>query len=235
MPGTLFGDDPIPTSPSPDWITAHCDGGARGNPGPAGFGAVLTDTAGHPLAELSEFLGVCSNNVAEYRGLLASLDWALAHGYTHLRVVSDSLLMVNQIKGRFKVNSPDLRPLWEDARRKIAKFAAFDIAHALRHKNKDADRLANEAMDRGMDRGPNSSEPARGMGRGPNSSEPARGMGGGPNSSEPARGMGKTAAQKPPSASAPPPMLRGFVRDGAIHLLGDGVLKEGTFVKVIPE
>lgn len=204
MSQTLFGDDPAPIS-SGAW-TAHCDGGSRGNPGPAGFGAVLVDPSGHKAAELSEFLGTVTNNVAEYRGLLATLDWALAHNVAHLKVVSDSLLMVQQIKGRYKVNSADLRPLWEQARQKIAKIARFEIEHALRHKNKDADRLANEAMDRGT-------------------GKPAAG-----------RPQPSAAAAKPAPASAPKPaMLRGFVRDGAIHLLGSHSLPDGTFVKVVPE
>jgi probable phosphoglycerate mutase len=132
------------------WVIAHCDGGARGNPGPAGYGAILQDSDGHVLAELSGFLGVRSNNVAEYAGLLACLDWALQHRHPRLRVISDSLLMVRQMEGRFKVKSPDLRPLWEQARQRAARLDQFEIAHALRHKNKDADRLANLAMDRGQ-------------------------------------------------------------------------------------
>ena len=140
-------------TPSTGWITAHCDGGARGNPGPAGFGALIQDAAGNVLAELSEFLGIQTNNFAEYSGLLASLDFALAHGHRRLRVVSDSELMVKQIQGKYQVKSPGLRPLFDQAKKKIAQLEAFEIVHALRHKNKDADRLANQAMDRGMNRG----------------------------------------------------------------------------------
>jgi len=132
------------------WVTAHCDGGARGNPGPAGFGAVVTDADGKVLAELSEFLGIQTNNFAEYSGLLASLEYALGHGHRRLRVVSDSELMVKQIQGKYQVKSPGLRPLYEQAKKKIAQLEGFEIVHALRHKNKDADRLANQAMDRGM-------------------------------------------------------------------------------------
>jgi len=150
---SLFPDPPAAASAAAGWITAHCDGGARGNPGPAGFGALVEDAEGHVLAELSEFLGIQTNNVAEYSGLLAVLDFALAHGHCRLRVVSDSELMVKQIQGAYKVKSPGLRPLYEQARGKIAQLEAFAIAHALRHKNKDADRLANQAMDRGMGRG----------------------------------------------------------------------------------
>jgi ribonuclease HI len=135
------------------WISAHCDGGARGNPGPAGFGALIQDADGAVIAELSEFLGIQTNNFAEYSGLLASLDFALSNGHPRLRVVSDSELMVKQIQGSYKVKSSILRPLYDQARKKIAQLEGFQITHALRHKNKDADRLANQAMDRGMRRG----------------------------------------------------------------------------------
>src|ERR1700760_656065 len=142
------------------WINAPCQGGARGNPGPAGYGAVIQDDHGNVLAELSEFLGMRTNNFAEYSGLLACLQYALDHHHSRLRVVSDSELMVKQIQGKYRVNSPDLKPLWQEARNRIAKLEAFEISHALRHKNKDADRLANEAMDRGMRRNPSSGQTA---------------------------------------------------------------------------
>jgi len=143
----LFSDAPAPDTSG--WVTAHCDGGARGNPGPAGFGAIVHDAHGGLLAELSEFLGHRTNNFAEYSGLLACLQWALDHGQRRLKVVSDSELMVKQIQGKYKVRSPDLLPLWQEAKRRIAQLEGFEISHALRHKNKEADRLANEAMDRG--------------------------------------------------------------------------------------
>jgi probable phosphoglycerate mutase len=151
-PPSLFPETHPSAGPSNSWITAHCDGGARGNPGPSGFGALIQDADGQVLAELSEFLGIQTNNFAEYSGLLASLDYALAHGHRRLRVVSDSELMVKQIKGQYQVKSPGLRPLYDQARKKIAQLDGFEIVHALRHKNKDADRLANQAMDRGMKR-----------------------------------------------------------------------------------
>ena len=113
---------------------------------------MIEDADGHVLAELSEFLGIRTNNFAEYSGLLASLDFALGHGYRRLRVISDSELMVKQIQGKYQVKSPGLRPLFEQAKKKISQLDGFEIVHALRHKNKDADRLANLAMDRGMKR-----------------------------------------------------------------------------------
>src|ERR1700720_2811827 len=160
---TLFSEPSTPAAANPEkssWINAHCDGGARGNPGPAGYGAVIQDDRGTILAELSEFLGMRTNNFAEYAGLLACLQYALDHHHPRLRVVSDSELMVKQIQGKYKVNSPDLRPLWQEAKNRIAGLEAFEISHALRHKNKDADRLANQAMDRGMNRSPTPSQPA---------------------------------------------------------------------------
>ncbi len=311
---TLFPDT------SQETITAHCDGGARGNPGPAGFGAHITDSSGHVIAELSEFLGIRTNNFAEYSGLLASLQYALDHGHRALRVISDSELMVKQIQGKYKVNSPDLKPLWQEAKSRIARLDRFEIAHALRHKNKEADRLANEAMDRGMKRGPDPTD--RGMRRGPDPTD--RGMRRGPDPND--RGMKRgTATQQfevghpehsegpaslpqtpktsaefrpvsstpaaqasvqslcaaphpaaipyPNKSTAPPPprsfdpratssttapetchpersegpaslpqtppptptMLRGFARDGVIHILGPHTLSNGTFVKIIPE
>ncbi|GAC1423560.1 MAG: hypothetical protein NVSMB62_19990 [Acidobacteriaceae bacterium] len=151
---SLFAVPPATSSPAAraGWIFAHCDGGARGNPGPSGFGAVVTGPEGELIAELSEFLGVQTNNYAEYSGLLAVLDFALQHQHPKLKVVSDSELMVKQIQGKYQVKSPGLKPLYEEAKRRIARLQGFEISHALRHKNKDADRLANEAMDRGMKR-----------------------------------------------------------------------------------
>ena len=149
---SLFANLP-PSPPLSEIITAHCDGGARGNPGPAGYGVEITDSTGAVVAELSEFLGIRTNNFAEYSGLLASLQYALDHSHRSLRVISDSELMVKQIQGKYKVNSPDLKLLWSEAKSRIAKLDRFEITHALRHKNKQADRLANEAMDRGMKRG----------------------------------------------------------------------------------
>ena len=130
-------------------IVAYCDGGSRGNPGPSGYGVSIEDAAGHPIADLSEFLGVKTNNFAEYSGLLAALEYALAHGYPQLRVIADSELMVKQMKGQYRVNSPELRPLWEEAKRRVAGLERFEIQHVLRGKNKRADALANQAMDRG--------------------------------------------------------------------------------------
>jgi probable phosphoglycerate mutase len=132
------------------WFTAHCDGGSRGNPGPSGYGAILEDPHGQVAARLSEFLGHQTNNYAEYKGLLAVLAWALANRVRCLRVFSDSELMVRQMKGIYKVKNPGLRPLWEEAQRQSRQFEAFEMRHTLRGGNKEADKLANAAMDKGM-------------------------------------------------------------------------------------
>ena len=210
------------------WVTAHCDGGARGNPGPAGYGALLQDEAGLVLAELSEFLGTRTNNYAEYSGLLGCLQWALDHRQLRLRVVSDSELMVKQIQGKYKVNSPDLRPLWEEARRRIEQLERFEISHALRHKNKAADQLANEAMDRGTKRERPAGEPQPPLRATP---YPVKTLAPQPADSNAFReNSGIGAATKPVNQ-----MLRGFTRDGTIHLLGGAALPDGVFVKIIPE
>ena len=151
MNGDLFAGSP-PAGAAGEWFTAHCDGGSRGNPGPAGYGAVIEDPEGCVAARLSRYLGRQTNNYAEYHGLLAVLDWALAHGVRRLRVVSDSELMVKQMQGRYKVKNPGLRPLWEEANRRSARLDGFEMLHTLRGGNREADRLANEAMDKGMGR-----------------------------------------------------------------------------------
>ena len=222
-PASLFPDETTPGSQT-GWVIAHCDGGARGNPGPAGYGALLQDEAGVILAELSEFLGNRTNNYAEYSGLLGCLQWVLDHGHRRLRVISDSELMVKQIQGKYKVNSPDLRPLWEEARRRIAQLDRFEISHALRHKNKAADQLANDAMDRGTKRQKTTEESVQ--------TPPSR------ISARAAIPSSSSRSESPQRAVPPVPsqsMLRGFTRDGTIHLLGGAVLPDGVFVKIIPE
>lgn len=132
--------------------SAHIDGGARGNPGPSGYGVVIQDPSGKKVAELSEYLGHHTNNYAEYQGLLGVLRYAIAQGIKSLQVVSDSELMVRQMKGIYKVKHPELRKLYEEAQQLARRLEHFEIRHALREHNVDADRLANEAMDRGHSR-----------------------------------------------------------------------------------
>src|SRR5690348_15954443 len=141
------------------WITANVDGGARGNPGPAGYGVYIRDDSGAAIKQISEYLGYKTNNFAEYSALLAALQFAVDHGYRALRVISDSELMVRQMTGRYRVSSPDLKPLYEKARSLVRQLDKFGIEHVLRAQNKQADQLANQAMDRGM--GKTSGEPSR--------------------------------------------------------------------------
>jgi ribonuclease HI len=123
------------------------DGGSRGNPGPAGIGVTLTDEKQSPVYELAEFLGTCTNNVAEYTALLRGLAAAHALGATKLAVRSDSELLVRQINGIYKVKSPDLKPLYQQAVALIAKIGEVKVAHVYREGNTRADELANMAMD----------------------------------------------------------------------------------------
>ena len=144
-PGSLFS---APKS-APAAHIAHVDGGARGNPGPAGYGVAINDASGRPVAELSEYLGHHTNNYAEYQGLLAALRYAAENQIKALKVISDSELMVRQMKGIYKVRHPELRKLYEQAQQLVRRLEHFEIRHALREHNQTADRLANEAMDRG--------------------------------------------------------------------------------------
>src|SRR5580698_9109583 len=140
MTGNLFA--PPSSSTDEGWFTAHCDGGSRGNPGPSGYGAVIEGPDGIVAASLSNFLGIQTNNYAEYSGLLAVLQWAIENGARRLRVVSDSELMVKQMQGKYKVASPVLKPLYEEARKRSRQLERFEMRHTLRGGNKEADRLA---------------------------------------------------------------------------------------------
>lgn len=133
-------------------LTIHFDGGSRGNPGPASAGVVITDTdTGKPLHQGGYFLGKCTNNVAEYHGLIRSLEQAEALGGTCLDIHSDSELLVRQITGQYRVKSPDLKPLYQEAVKRLHTFDHWDIQHVRRDRNQRADELANLAMDHKAD------------------------------------------------------------------------------------
>lgn len=155
---SLFPNQSVPAPKS--CLIAHTDGGARGNPGPAGYGVVIEDEAGRKIATLSEYLGHQTNNFAEYQALIAALEYAVAHGHKALKVVSDSELLVRQIKGTYKVKNLALQDLHARAKGLIAQLDWFSISHALRQHNHEADRLANEAMDKGTGRVPRAPSPA---------------------------------------------------------------------------
>jgi ribonuclease HI len=125
---------------------ANIDGGARGNPGPAGYGVRIQQDDG-TIVELKESLGIATNNVAEYNGLLAALRWGVEHGVKSLSVRSDSELLVKQMKGVYRVRSAGLQPLYDEARSLARAIGRVTFEHVRREVNKDADRLANEAMD----------------------------------------------------------------------------------------
>jgi probable phosphoglycerate mutase len=128
-------------------IVAYIDGGARGNPGPAGFGVRIEGPDGQVIEEFSESIGTATNNVAEYRALLAALAWAQNRGHRALHVRSDSLLLVQQMRGVYKVKHPGLQPLHAQARLIANEIGTVTYEHVGREHNSHADRLANVAMD----------------------------------------------------------------------------------------
>jgi probable phosphoglycerate mutase len=235
MNDSLF---PNPAPAAAERFTAHCDGGSRGNPGPSGYGAVIEDAKGRVVAELSEYLGLQTNNFAEYSGLLGVLKWSIAHNVLHLAVVSDSELMVKQMQGKYKVASPILRPLFEEARRLSRRIPNFEMRHTLRGGNKHADRLANQAMDKGMGKSaipqvgkPADFEAARRPVSRP-ASQPVSGS-----ASQPASRIATPPAPRPapqPAAKPARQILEGYVKNGVVHLL-EGELPDGIFVKIIRE
>jgi ribonuclease HI len=190
------------SSPPEYYLIAHSDGGARGNPGPAGYGVVIKDNTGKKIAGLSEYLGHQTNNFAEYQGLIAALEYAVDHGPKALKLVSDSELMVKQIKGIYKVKNETLQELHARAKQLINKLEWFSIDHALREHNQEADRLANEAMDKGSGRNRNSGNGGIGVGAGAS-----------------------------PASVAVKQEFEGIVQNGVIKLL-NGTLPEGTKVQV---
>lgn len=183
-------------------MIAHSDGGARGNPGPAGYGVVIKDQTGRTVAALSEYLGHQTNNFAEYQGLIAALEYAIKHGPKALKLISDSELLVRQIKGIYKVKNAVLQDLHGRAKELIAQLDWFSIGHAFREQNQDADRLANEAMDKGMGR------------------------------SSPRVGAGEPSAELRAGSPAPQPQeFEGVVRSGKVELV-NGTLPDGTRVQL---
>ena len=130
-------------------IVAYIDGGARGNPGPAGYGVRIEDEAGTLIDEFHGFLGSATNNIAEYNGLLAALRYAREHGHRRLHIKSDSELLVKQMRGEYRVKNAGLQPLYKEACSIARSLERIVYEHVRREQNKDADRLANLAMDLG--------------------------------------------------------------------------------------
>jgi ribonuclease HI len=198
-------------NPPQHYLIAHSDGGARGNPGPAGYGVVIEDESGRKVAQLSEYLGHQTNNFAEYQGLIAALEYALQHGPKALKLISDSELLVRQIKGIYKVKNSTLKDLHARAQELISQLEWFSIGHALREHNRQADRLANQAMDKGMGRAVTPT----------------------PSSAKIAPITGRVSAAGAFARSSAPTRqeFEGIVRNGVIELL-DGQLPDGTRVQI---
>lgn len=147
-PGThvkrLFAEPERPT----DFYIAHIDGASRGNPGPASYAAIVRKPNGEMVARVSKYIGRATNNVAEYYGLIAALDYVIAHKIPRLMVLSDSQLLVNQMRGIYKVKDAQLKQLHENAKKLVKQLAYFGIEHIYRERNADADQLANEILNR---------------------------------------------------------------------------------------
>jgi ribonuclease HI len=201
-------------NPPEHYLVAHSDGGARGNPGPAGFGVVIQDESGKKVAHLSEYLGHQTNNFAEYQGLIAALEYALQHGPKALKLISDSELLVRQIKGIYKVKNATLQDLHGRAKELIAQLEWFSIGHALREHNTEADRLANQAMDKGM---------GRSVARAPSPAVADAG--------KERVGASESPVHAPRDSNLIQQELEGIIRNGVVELI-NGKLPEGTRVQV---
>jgi ribonuclease HI len=187
---------------------ANIDGGSRGNPGPASYGVVVRDPTGDIVAKLKKYIGRMTNNVAEYYGLIAALDYVQSQGIKALRIESDSELLVKQMRGLYKVRSPELQPLYERARKMAAALESFRIDHVYREQNREADALANEALDEVEGGAPKSAKSA------------------------------KSAAAPQPKAEPRGPVgevrkIRARFRSGVLYLLEDVDLPDGIEVDVL--
>ena len=145
---SLFGEGaPEPKPAAAAAYRINIDGGSRGNPGPAAYGVLIRDANGAVVAKLKKYIGRFTNNVAEYYGLIAAMDYAQSHGVRAIRIESDSELLVKQMRGLYRVKSADLQPLYERAQKMSKAFDSFRIDHVYREQNREADALANEALD----------------------------------------------------------------------------------------
>ena len=202
----LFGEAPAEPKLAAAAYRANIDGGSRGNPGPAAYGVVIRDGRGEIVAKLKKYIGRMTNNVAEYYGLIAAMDYAQSQGIRALRVESDSELLVKQMRGQYKVKSEDLRPLFERAQKMSKTFDSFRIEHVYREQNREADGLANEALDETEGKAPGS----------------------------PAAKKAKPASSKstPPSLQPEPRKIQARFRGGVLYLLEDVELPDGMVVDV---
>ena len=209
----LFGEgepDAKPATALPTW-RANIDGGSRGNPGPASYGVVIRDPRGEIVARLKKYIGRTTNNVAEYYGLIAALDYAQSNNIRVLRIESDSELMVKQMRGQYKVKSADLKPLFERAKKMSQTFSAFRMDHVYREQNKEADLLANEAMDEVSGKSP----------------------AGETRSSQAEDGTAKPEGKKNAVATKPPIKVLARFRSGVLYPLEDINLPDGAEVEIL--
>ena len=221
--GGLFPAEPAATQKAAAH-RANIDGGSRGNPGPASYGVVVRDASGQIVAKLKKYIGRATNNVAEYYGLIAALDYAQAHAIRALHIESDSELLVKQMRGQYKVKSEELRPLFERAKKMSATFDSFGINHVYREKNKEADALANEALDE------TAGAPAPGATMPPKPAAPKTSA-----AEEKAATAATKVAPKPPAkpdTSGIPRKVRARFRSGILYPLEDLDLEDGCEVEI---
>jgi ribonuclease HI len=209
----LFGDAPAAPKPAAAAYRANIDGGSRGNPGPASYGVVIRDGRGDIVAKLKKYIGRSTNNVAEYYGLIAALDYAESHGIRTIRIESDSELLVKQMRGQYKVKSEDLRPLFERAQKMSKAFDSFRIEHVYREQNREADALANEALDE-----------TEGKTSGVPSAKKAEAAS--------AKSTPLAAKTEPASSKPEPRKIQARFRGGVLYLLEDVELPDGMVVDV---
>jgi ribonuclease HI len=200
----LFGE-PEPEARTAAW-RANIDGGSRGNPGPAAYGVVIRDPRGEIVARLKKYIGRTTNNVAEYYGLIAALDYAQSNNVRALHIESDSELLVKQMRGQYKVKSADLQPLFERAKKMSQSFASFRINHVYREQNREADALANEAMDE---------------------------VSGAPRAENGKAKMGKSNSSAGSSSAASAIRVRARFRGGVLYPLEDVNLPDGAEVEIL--
>jgi len=209
----LFGEAPAEPKPTAAAYRANIDGGSRGNPGPAAYGVIIHDARGEIVAKLKKYIGRMTNNVAEYYGLIAAMDYAQSHAIRALRIESDSELLVKQMRGQYKVKSEDLRPLFERAQKMSKAFESFRIEHVYREQNREADALANEALDETENKTP-----------------------GGAAAKKTAAPVAKSEAVSskpgPPSSKPEPRKIQARFRGGVLYLLEDVELPDGMVVDV---
>jgi ribonuclease HI len=229
----LFGDAANDSKPATAAGTAaphraNIDGGSRGNPGPAAYGVIVRDPKGEIVARLKKYIGRMTNNVAEYYGLIAALDYVESQGIRALRIESDSELLVKQMKGLYKVRSEELAPLYERAKKMSTALDSFRIDHVYREHNREADALANQAMDEveGPDAKPRGASRSDKSGAAKAAATTA------------SSASAAAAAPKPPAqaASALPSdvrKIRARYRSGVLYLLEDLEMPDGIELDIL--